>query len=276
MIKIMMTVCNRLAITKKSIEALERHSTIPYQLYVYDNLTNYKIDEHFDFWSSLYKQRKVTQVTFNTIDSTFNAFSKAVASNQFGLLHNQDPNRNNYDFLLMLDNDIIVTPKFDKVLMKVWKEIKEKKLDNIKLLSQSPGGIKYKQLIKGGLAGYDVTLGKLGGSGAWSCRPNFYQDVGFLDLKSMYGKVKGHDINYWRLCERATKGLPYIAGIKKKLYIHTGDVAGSICNTLSRNRDNPKVMEMIKFGKKDKEIDNMSFEEFYNMIINDEFLINDW
>ena len=106
MIKIFMTVRNRLAITKKCIAAIQKHSTIPYQLYVYDNQTNYKLDEHFKYFSKLYNKGLVTQVVFNTNASTFNAFSKAASCNMFGLLHQQDPEKNKYSFLLILDNDI--------------------------------------------------------------------------------------------------------------------------------------------------------------------------
>jgi len=49
MIKICLTVRNRLALTKKCLLSLKKHSVVPHQIYVYDNLTNYKLDEHFEF-----------------------------------------------------------------------------------------------------------------------------------------------------------------------------------------------------------------------------------
>ena len=54
MVKIFMSVRNRLAITKKAIEALILHSEIPHRLYVYDNATNYRLKDHFDFFHELY------------------------------------------------------------------------------------------------------------------------------------------------------------------------------------------------------------------------------
>ena len=54
MIKIFLTVRNRLAITKKCIQAIHKHSTMPYQLYVYNNQTNYKLDEHFEYFYELF------------------------------------------------------------------------------------------------------------------------------------------------------------------------------------------------------------------------------
>ncbi|MHA1815451.1 MAG: glycosyltransferase family 2 protein, partial [Candidatus Heimdallarchaeaceae archaeon] len=142
MIKIFMTVRNRLEITKKAIEALERHSVLKYQLYVYDNQTNYLIEEHFEYFMRLYSEGKITQVTFNTDASTFNAFSKASSCNAFGLQHNQDPKKDSYDYLVMLDNDIIVVPNWDAKLKRGWEFVTKSKLNNIKVIGQLPGGIK--------------------------------------------------------------------------------------------------------------------------------------
>ena len=83
MIKIFLTVRNRLAITKKCIKAIQKHSTMPYQLYVYDNQTNHRLKEHFEYFADLYEKGLVSQVTFNTNASTFNAFSKAASNNMF-------------------------------------------------------------------------------------------------------------------------------------------------------------------------------------------------
>jgi hypothetical protein len=84
MIKICITVRNRLAITKKCLEAIKRHSILSHQIYVYDNNTDYLLNEHFKYFQKLYKKREISQITFTTIESTFNAFSKAVAFNIFG------------------------------------------------------------------------------------------------------------------------------------------------------------------------------------------------
>ena len=73
MIKIFLSVRNRLAITKKCIEAIERHTELPYHLYVYNNQTNYKVEEHWRYFQTLYEQGRISQVTFNTNESTWNA-----------------------------------------------------------------------------------------------------------------------------------------------------------------------------------------------------------
>jgi len=278
MIKIFLTVRNRLAITKKCIAAIQKHSTLPYQLYVYDNQTNYKLEEHFDYFSSLYSDGLVSQVTFNTNASTFNAFSKAASNNMFGLMHQQDPEKKKYTFLLMLDNDIIVTPEWDQPLASAWKYVRKNSLNDIKVIGQSPGGVKQKKTLININDKLSGRTGKLGGSGLWSVRTNFFDDVGVLDLTKLVGFDKKHDQHYWRLLERSTNGKPYILALNRKLGIHCGKITGSVCNRLTRSKGRPEEqkLELIKFAKAEERIDNLSFDEFFKSIYNDNGLISDW
>jgi len=278
MIKIFLTVRNRLAITKKCIEAIKRHSKYPYQLYVYNNQTNYKLDEHYKYFHDLQVKGDVTQVVFNTDASVYNAFSKASACNMFGLWHQQDPNRKQYLFLVMLDNDIILTPSWDKKILEAWKYIKNNKLNNIKVVGQLPGGIKNRT------ESYDITdeikarVGKLGGSGLWTVRTNFFDDVGFLDLKQLVGHDKRHDQLYWRLLDQASRSKPYIMGVNQKIGIHCGSMAGSVCNKLTKNRRAGKEqrLKQISFEHAEEKIDKYSFDEFFKMIYNNRKLLSDW
>lgn len=277
MIKIFLTVRNRLAMTKQCIKALRIHSTLPYQLYVYNNQTNYLIDEHFSYFSKLYKRGLITQVTFNTNVSTFNAFSKAAACNMFALQHEQDPNKDDFMFLVMLDNDVIVTPKWDKKLKIAWSYVRKNKLNHIKVIGQLPGGIKHKSM-KLEIDKMNGMVGKLGGSGLWSVRPNFFKDVGLLDLKKLVGHNKKHDQNYWVLLDKASGGQPYILGLREKLGIHCGARVGSVCNRLTSNRGrtDSESEELIKFKQAEKNISSMDFDTFYKSILNDKALLSDW
>lgn len=278
MYKIFLTVRNRMSLTIKCINSIINHSTEKPEIYVYDNLTNYKINEHFMYWSILYQKEIISQVTFNTKISTFNAFSKAVACNQFGHLHEMDPNKDKYDFLLFLDNDIIVTPQFDKILKNSWVDIKKNKMNNIKIVGQLPGGIKSKKELNEKIGGYKAKAGFFGGSGLWSVRPNFFREIGFLEVKDFINIHKKHDQNYWRKLGIATNGKEYIMGIDTKLGIHCGSIGGSICNTLTRNKQltQKEKDEKIKFKEVDEKIDNMTFNQFYDMIKNNNVLMNDW
>jgi hypothetical protein len=267
MVKIFISVRNRLAITKKCIEAIKRHSEIPNaQIYVYDNATNYLIDEHFKYFADLYKQNQITQVTFTSETSTFNAFSKASTCNFFGQQHEQDPSKDKYDFLLMLDNDVILKPGWDVNLKKAWNYVTKNKLNNVKVIGQSPGGIKHKDPQIHSFDGLIGRIGLLGGSGLWSVRPNFFRDVGFLDLNRLVGQDKKHDQFYWQKMQVASGGRKYIMGIKPRLAYHVGAFAGSVCNRLTKNRRN---LEMIKFEDAEKKISDMTFDKFYEKITHD-------
>lgn len=275
MIKIFLTVRNRLAITKKCIEAIQKHSSVPRQIYVYDNHSTYMVDEHFKYFSKLYRDRIITQISFTSEDSTFKAFSKASACNFFGKQHEEDPQKDSYDFLLFLDNDVILTPGWDIKLQHAWRFVRKNNLPNVKVIGQLPGGIKGIEKVFE-IDGIKAKIGKLGGSGLWSVKPNFFSDVGFLELKQLVGHDKRHDQLYWRKIERATNGDPYIMGLGYKLGIHCGKYAGSVCNRLVRNASNPKKLSMICFEEAEKKIDSMDFDSFYKMIVEDTSILREW
>jgi len=277
MFKICITVRDRLAITKKCIEAIKRHSTIDHQIYIYNNSTKFYTKQHFEYFWKLYENNLITQVTFNTDDSTFNAFGKAVAFNQFGRLHMEDPNKGKYDFLLLLDNDIIVTENFDRILTRAWRDVEKYKLDYIKIIGQMPGGIKDSVKLQQPIAGFEAKEGRLGGSGLWSMRTNFFKDVGFLNLKNLVGFFKKQDQMYWRVLSKASsKPGFYILGLKHKLGLHCGKYTGSICNTLSRGGLAKYEESKANFIKLEKDIESQSFSDFYEMIQNDKEIVRSW
>jgi len=278
MVKIFLSVRNRLAITVKCIEALIKHSTLPHQIYVYDNATSYLLDEHFLFFHQMFRERKIAQVTFTTEKSTFRAFSKASTCNFFGKQHEMDPKKHKYAFLLMLDNDVIVTPGWDEKLKRAWEFIKKNPPDhaNIKVIGQLPGGIKNTVNPRIKIDEMEGRVGKLGGSGLWSVSTNFFDDVGFLNLKQLVNHDKRHDQLYWRMMDVSTGGKPYIMGLDQKLGIHCGKMAGSVCNILTRNRGKANKANLIKFEKAEKGIAAMDFDTFYKKINDDISLIRDW
>ena len=279
MYKIFVTVRNRLSCTTKFITALRKHSVLEHQLYVYDNCTNHKIKEHFMYFSLLYEKGYITQYTVNTKESTFNAFSKAVAFNQFLLNHEQDPNKDKCEFLVCLDNDIIVTPGWDRIIRDAWLDVKKYKMNNVKVIGQLPGGIKSKTVVNEKIAGIKGNkIGKLGGSGFWTMLPTFAKDVGYLDVKNLVGFNKKHDQHYWTKLEKSTNGKDYILGLNYKLCIHVGSIAGSVCNVLTKNKNlkQRNSEELIKFEEAENKLDSMNFDEFYKMIINNKEMINNW
>lgn len=279
MYKIFISVRNRLAITCKAISAIKKHSKLEHQIYIYDNCTTNKIQEHFMYFSLLYGNGLISKVVFNTTESTFNCFSKAVSSNDFGATHEFDPMKNNTNFLVFLDNDIIVTPGWDEIISKSWEDVKNYGYNNIKIIGQYPGGIKDKIEIKGKeFAGYSAVTGRCGGSALWAVQNNFFRDVGFLNVKNLYGIDKKHDTEYWGLLHKASEGKHYILGLKTKLGIHCGRLSGSVCNVLHRGHHltKSKKEELIQFDKEEEFIDSLNFDEFYNLIKEDKNLEKDW
>jgi hypothetical protein len=182
MYKIFLSVRNRLAITTKCVTAITRHSRLPFSLYIYDSESSTNIPERFMYYSILYQKGIVTQVTINTTESSFRAFSKVAACNDFGMHHQMDPNKNNYDFLVFLDNDIIVMPGWDEVFKNAWSDVRKLGLTNIKVIGQIPGGIKARKEIPQKIAGFKASTGRFGGSALWAVQTNFFKEVGFLDI----------------------------------------------------------------------------------------------
>ena len=271
MIKIVMCVRNRLAITRKSIEALYRHTKSPFQLHIYDNISTYKVKDHFQYFWKLYEQGNITKVTFNTEASTYNAFSKAVAINSFGHDHEQDPNKDKCDFITMIDNDMIVTPNWDETVKDISFYIDKHNLNNIFITTQYPGGMKKIIDLPNEYKENKIAIGKLGGSGFWNVKTDFFKKVGYLDIKMLIGQNKRHDQLYWRLLDKASGGENYIIGTDKRLVYHLGGLAGSVCNMLTKHKaqktkpENTRLKE-LEFKEVDDKIDKMSFDEFYNMV----------
>jgi hypothetical protein len=272
MYKVFLTVRNRLELTKMCLVALLKHSALPNQIYVYENLTDTKVEQHFAFWYKLYEKGLISQVTFTTKDSTFNAFSKVVASNLFAFQHSQDPNKSKYDFLVLLDNDVIVTPGWDSFLREAWIDVTKHSLKEIKIITQLPGGIMETKEVNRSIAGVKCKQGKLGGSGLWSVRNDFFDKIGLLQVKSFTGISKRYDQTYWHLIDTNTGGKPYILGLDHKLGIHCGSLSYSVCNNLVKTKLSLEEAE----ERTDKYIAGLSFQEFYDAVSTDGTLLKEW
>ena len=266
MIKIAITVRNRLAITRKCIESLVQHSTVPHQIYIYDNLTDYRLEDHFSYYNTLLRKKLIHQVTFNTAVSCYNSFSKAISLNDFGMHHEQDHQKNNYEMLVTLDNDIILRKEWDKILLKAWNDINRLQLKNIYVITQYLGGaVKYGKWLDQKLGGYRAYHGKLSGSCLWASRPNFYEEVGYLDPKTLININKKHDQYYWTKMETLSKGQPYVLGLDAPLLLRGGPIAGSVCNVIGYS-NNPEKIKHVRYIEQDKYIDSMNFKDFYKKL----------
>ena len=269
MIKIAVTVRNRLAITKKCIEAVQRHTKNDYSIYIFDNLTNYRFSDHVDYFQSLFQEGQIDYFSFLNEKSTFNAFSKAVSLNFFGHMCQEDPSSET-DMIVLLDNDIIVREGWDEIVLASWKKIVQFHIDDVFIVTQHPGGVTvFGEIFLNVDSVSRAFIGYQGGSGFWCLRPDFFDKVGFLDLKMLVNLNKKHDQMYWRKLYHINGGRPYIVSLMAPLAFHCGKIAGSVCNSLTRyNNDTSK----IAFREEDNFIESMSFDDFYTYIQNDEEL----
>ena len=138
------------------------------------------------------------------------------------------------------------------------------------------GGIKNSHQTQQKIAGFSAKTGVCGGSGFWCVKNDFYRDVGFLDLNLLTGLNKKHDQMYWNKLYQSTNGKDYILGLDHKLCIHTGSMAGSVCNTATRNKNAKNLNELLKFEESEKAIDEINFDSFYELIKNSKEMTNDW
>jgi len=267
MFKICICVRNRLGITKKCIEAITKHTNSKkYEIYIYDNLTNYRLNDHFTYFNKLFQKDIIQQYTVNSDKSTFNAFSKVVAINQFGHHHLMDPRRNDFEFIVLLDNDMIVMPDWDLYLYDAWKFLKSKNDKYIKIVTQFPGGIKHAVIQPYKIRDANVYTGKLGGSGFWAVNTDFFNDVGFLNCANFINIHKKHDQLYWLKLARASRNNNYILAINERIVLHAGGIAGSVCNSLTKQSNSLNKLEKIKFKEVDAKIEKLTFDEFFSSV----------
>ena len=265
MIKICITVRNRLAVTKKCIESIHKHTTQPFQIYVYDNLTSHRFKDHIDYYTKQFRHNIISKFIINSDSSTYNCFSKVCAFNEFGFDHEQDPDKDGIDFLVLLDNDMILTPAWNEKAFAVINGLSNH--ENIHIVTQCPGGVSdRKESIT--VNGIKCDVGVHGGSGFWILKPTFFREIGYLDCNLVKGLNKKHDQNYWRKIEKVTNGKKYALAIHHIMALHTGPVySGSVCNILTKDKMDFKN---IRLEEEDKNIENMDFDTFYNEIKDNE------
>ena len=274
-ILVFLTVRNRLEITKKCVEALYKYTSRPVHLFVFDNLTQTRVDDHFNYFCDLYKQGKIKKYVVNTTESTCNCFSKATSWNEMGLFVETHPNKEMYDWILCIDNDmIIIEPGWDDIIKETM-EVVEKKVPDIMIYTQAPGGVSGTEITIP-IKGKDVSarIGVNGGSGFWNVPTDFFSKIGLLELEPLVNINKRHDLNLWEKLNEWSNGTPYTFAINLPLALHTGYYNGQDLSICKKTRNNPSLN--IDFEEFDTIVGNMNFEEFITWIKKDQEVFRKW
>ena len=234
----MFTVRNRLQMTKYTLEQLFRSVNFnnwELEIFLYDNLSEFDMEERAQYYGKLLRERWLTQVTFNTKGSTDNAFSKAAANNQFADFHMNSLDKRSIRYLIMMDNDMLCLPGWLEQFDKAWKDVRSdpKLKKEISIVTQHPGGVMGRKRFS--INGTEYTRGTSGGSGLWIVKNDFYDRIGKLNLAKLVGKNKAHDQHYWYRIQRKTGVYNYAVTVFCQKVLHLGGICGSVCNSLHQN-----------------------------------------
>lgn len=274
-ILVFMNTRNRIATVQKTIEALFTYTKHPVSLFVWDNCTQVKIEEHFTYFGKLYAEGKLKKYTVNSLESTYNAFGKVSAWNDLCLFLEAHPNKNMYEFVICIDDDICVIERGYDLIIQEAMELAEQQVPSIMIIGQSPGGISGRdEIIKLGGKEVKVRVGTGGGSGLWCFRPDLFSKIGALDIEPFVGISKRQDITVWGQLNAYTDGKPYILGIDLPLALHTSFDNGVDMSICKKARNEPSMI--VDYPDYDAKISNMTFDEYITFIKKDIELLRKW
>lgn len=270
---VFLSVRNRLAITKRCIEYLFKNTRREIDLFVFDNCTGTRIPDHFNYFCRLYEQGKLQKYVANTITSTYNAFSKAMSFNEFGLFIENHPDKFSYDWLVCLDNDmILIQEKWDDIIGTMFEEVDKKEPNNtIQIITQYPGGCSGTDY---NLDKFKIRVGVNSGSGFWNIRPDFFTKVGLLESEPLIGINKRHDLELWPKLNAYTKGQPYVIAIDQPMALHIAYHDGKDLSICKATRNNPAMN--VDFELFDNLIETMNDTEFNEFIMKDADVSRRW
>jgi len=239
-IRVMISTRERLEYTIKCIQALERFTKNDLEIFLFDDRSKENLAERFQYYKYLVENNKIAHLEILPSDSkiSFNTFGKAVSWNIFGYISSFMFPEQYFDWILLIDNDIIVRKEgWDTKLIETWRRINQyKELKTIQVVTQAPGGIMGEKLEFDLEDGYKIRVGSAGGSGFWFLKKDYFKNMGLLPLKFLIGKSKGHDQLSWQLHQLRTNSRRYVAGLWDKLALHIGHNR-SICNYLTWGRE---------------------------------------
>lgn len=286
-LSVMITSRDRLNLTLKCIDSIWLNSSVFHKIniYLFDNLS--EIDEkRSKMFFSLLESNKICYYSYDTINSSYNCFSKAVSffrwcemmkiKREIQIL-SKTFSEDQIDYFLLLDNDFILCPTWGEYFISAIKQVKEK---NLHFLVPRPGGIPTRYIEKGPPPYvirnlFDCTqyfkvkmAGGGGSSGFWFMGyDNLMRTKWDVEtLVKTYNLNKRHDTETWDRINRIYGKINYVGAIfdtkNWPLALHLGSQCGSVCNSLTRNKYN-EVKNNIE--EKDESFGSMSVQEIIEM-----------
>jgi len=289
-LSVLLTTRDRPILTQKCIESIHRTSKLfkEVNIYVFDNLSNPDI-KRLGLFSKLLKEEQIKYYSYDTSASLCDCFGKAIIYNRWinmmEMEHDiREVTKTNSlkDYYILIDNDMILGPDWDKFFITANNELLSKEPD-IHFLVKYPGGLtekninkpssnKYKLITPDNIEFEAMCTSWGGGSGFWFMN---YEQLCKTKWESkhfynVYNRFKRHDTVSWcRINDKRLKFTNYVAGIKpptdNPLVLHMGGVLEcSMCLSLEDKKPMDYKRAKPNFLIKELVLANLSSIDIYN------------
>ena len=289
-LSVLLTSRDRPILTQKCIESINKTSSLfkEINIYVFDNLSNPN-EERLGLFSKLLKEEKIKYYSYDTSASLCDCFGKAIAYNRWiGMMKMEHDirkisNSNSLkDYYILIDNDMILGPEWDKFFITANDELLSKEPDTHYLVKfpcgltntylKRPTTNKYRFTTPDNIEFDVISTCWGGGSGFWFMN---YEQLCKTEWESKYfantyKQFKRHDITSWfRIKDKYKRFINFVSGIKspddKPLVLHIGEVLKcSMCNVLTKKGPSEYKRVKSEFLLKELDLVNMSAKEIYN------------
>jgi len=284
---------DRNILTQKTIESVRKNMKLfkIINIYVFDNLTNPN-QERISLFSKLLSNRDIQYYSYDSETSLCGCFGKAVVIQRWIKMMKDQYILNNFiekdnrltDYYMILDNDVIIGPKFDKYFLTANETLKDLEKDLhffVKFIGGIPKASREHPVTRthdikcSDGEEFKVMAAVHGGGGA--CWAFDYEKLCKLQwptesLMNTYQKYKRQDTVSWSLIKSKFNYKPvrYVGGIippdpENPLVLHLGEVLQtSICNVLTREGPAAYNREKHNFELRELQLKDMTAKEIYD------------
>lgn len=284
---------DRNILTQKTIESVHKNMKLfqSRDIYVFDNLSNPNI-ERISLFSKLLSNGDIKYYSYDSDTSLCSCFGKAVViqrwikmmQDQYIIRNLTEKDNKLDDYYMILDNDVILGPKFDKYFLTANEALKENE-PNLHFFVKFIGGIpkssrthpitRTHTLKCSDGEEFEVMAAVHGGGGCcWAFDYDKLCKLRWPDgaLINTYKSYKKQDTTAWSLIKLKYKNIPtrYVGGIispdpENPMVLHMGEVLQtSMCNVLTREGPAAYRREKHNFELKELQLKNMSAKDIYD------------